>query len=187
MRAKMPEMNTGSTADIAFLLLIFFMVTTTFESDRGLLRKLPEWEEIPKASEVNERNLLPVWINSHNLVMIRGKQLSIPEIREVVREFLQNPENRSDLPDKTLTAIGELGIFPVTRGVISIQNSRETSYETYIHVVSELESAGMELKNDFSRLHFGKNYSELDEAIQNLVRKACPCMISEAEPVGRGD
>jgi len=183
MRAKMPELNTGSTADIAFLLLIFFMVTTTFESDRGLLRKLPEWEELPKPSDVHERNLLPVWINSHNLVMIRGKQSDIRDIRKIAREFLLNPENRSDLPGKPFTSIGALGVIPVTKGVISIQNSRETSYETYIHVVSELESAGMELKNEFSRLRFGKLYSELKEDEQTLVRKACPCMISEAEPV----
>jgi biopolymer transport protein ExbD len=183
MRTKMPELNTGSTADIAFLLLIFFMITTTFESDRGLLRKLPEWEEMPRPSEVYERNLLPVLINSQNLVMIRGKQSDINDIRKITREFLLNPENRTDLPEKPLTSIDGLGMFPVTRGVISIQNSRETNYETYIHVVGELESAGMELKNEFSRLHFGRPFTELGENEQTLVRKAFPCMISEAEPV----
>jgi biopolymer transport protein ExbD len=183
MKTRMPEINTGSTADIAFLLLTFFLVTTTFDQEKGIMRKLPEWEQLPTNIDVRKRNILPVLINSKDQVMIREKLVSFNEIRKITREFLLNPENRSDLPETELKEIGTLGKIPVTKGVISIQNQRETSYETYIHVLNELEGAGRAVKDEFSREQFGKPFEILDIPRQEMVRKARPCMISEADPV----
>jgi biopolymer transport protein ExbD len=184
MKTKVPQINTGSTADIAFLLLIFFLVTTTFEVDKGILRKLPEWEKVPDPKQVNKRNILTVLINSRDQVMIRDRLVRISDIRTVTRDFLLNSGKDPNLPETLDTKIGSFGIIPVTKGIISIQNQRETSYEVYIRVLNEIEKAGQQIKNEFSLGTYGKNYNELPKDAQDLVRKARPCMISEAEPIG---
>lgn len=183
MNHKIPEINTGSTADIAFLLLIFFLLTTTFDVDKGILRKLPEWQTDPGPVDVRQRNIFEIWINASDQVMADGELISVGEIRRRTKEFLVNTENDPDLPEMPLTQIGALGMFHVTKGVISVQNSSETSYEMYIKVINELERAGMELKNEFSMKYFRRTFKDLSAVSQDLVRKARPCMISEAEPV----
>lgn len=182
------SINLGSTADIAFLLLIFFLVVTTISVDKGLIRKLPEPADKPeKAPPVRERNLLVVLINSRDELMVEQQITNINDLREITSEFLTNPHNNEQLPEKLLKDIPNFGTYEVNQGIISLQNDRNTSYGKYIEVMNELVAAGNIVKNEFSQKHFNKSYDQLSKDEKLIVKKAVPIMISEAEPVRIGN
>lgn len=181
----MSEINSSSMADIAFLLLIFFLVATTMNVDTGLPRMLPP---MPRADEeieqdFNVRNVLLVRINQSDRLLVGGEPTDITQLREKTREFLTNPTDDPTLPEKVMRDIPLLGQFPVTAGVISLQNHRSTTYKTYLQVQNELVATYNELRNELSRERFGKLYDNLGEEEQKAIRTAIPLRISEAEPV----
>lgn len=181
-----PEINGGSMADIAFLMLIFFLMVTTMDSEQGLARLLPPIPEKDQKVEdikINRRNLIEVKINSKNTVFAGNKYISdVSEIEEIIVEFLTNPANSEDLPERETTMIEGFGEYPVTKGVISLQNDRSTSYDKYIEVQNVLVRAVNKVRDDFSIQNYGKAYAALDADKQKIVRKAVPQTISEAEP-----
>lgn len=180
-----PGLNTSSTADIAFLLLCYFLMTTTMGSQTGLARRLPP---IPDANaqvqdqKINRRNIILVRINSSNKVFAGSEPIEIPYLKDKVKEFLSNPNNSANLPEKKLELIEGYKEVPVSKGVISLQNDRGTSYSTYIAVQNELVKAVNELRDEFSIANFGKPFVRLSEEEQGWVKKAVPQNISEAEP-----
>ncbi len=184
---KTPEINGGSMADISFLMLIFFLMVSTMDPETGLSRRLPPMP--PEGAQVedlkvNRRNMLDVKINSRNGVMAGGKViLSDAQLEEIVIEFLTNPNDRSDLPSKTVKNIEGFGEYPVSEGVISLQNDRQSSYSKYVEVQNILVRAINKVRNDFSMAHFGETYDELSADKQEIVQDAIPNKISEAEPV----
>ena len=184
---KTPEINGGSMADISFLMLIFFLMVSTMDPETGLSRRLPPMP--PEGAQVedlkvNRRNMLDVKINSRNGVMAGGKViLSDAQLEEIVIEFLTNPNDRSDLPSKTVKNIEGFGEYPVSDGVISLQNDRQSSYSKYVEVQNILVRAINKVRNDFSMAHFGETYDELSADKQEIVQDAIPNKISEAEPV----
>jgi biopolymer transport protein ExbD len=183
---KENEINAGSMADIAFLLLIFFLVTTTMDVDSGIGRKLPPMPtgDIP---EVNKRNILQVLINNKDKLLVNKKEIVLNELRPKVKEFIQNPQNREILPQKKKINIAVLGEIWVSKGIISLKNDQGTSYEMYIKVQNELTAAINELRNEVSNQHFGMNYANLtDKNKLNAIRKAISMAISEAEPENIG-
>lgn len=181
-----PEVNAGSMADIAFLLLIFFLVTTTMDTDSGLVRKLPPWtppSEQDETDKVKERNVYPVLINKHNQLAVRGNLMDVSLLAEGVKEFIKNPGNKADMSDKrTVEDIPFLGTMDVSKGVVSLQNDKGTEYGKYIEVQNELVRAFNELRDELSMAKFGKKYDDITEDQQNAVRKVYPLAISEAEP-----
>lgn len=207
-RRGIPEVNAGSMADIAFLLLIFFLVTTTMDVDTGIIRKLPPPPQGPKQEnmQVNERNVFIVLINPDNLLAIRGNPANVSELRYRVTEFFANPYNKEDLsvqvniqdrlndelnaeePDKELInvykdIISEIGIgVTLTKGVVSLQNDRGTKYGKYIEVQNEIVGAINDLRNDLSMQTWGKEYIHLNKDQQKMVKTIYPFAISEAEP-----
>lgn len=179
------DINAGSMADIAFLLLIFFLVTTTMDVDSGLARQLPAMPDEHARQEetkINKRNSLIVLINSHDRLFAGGEPMDITLLKDKVKEFILNPADKPSLPEKAVKEIEGFGPYPVSKGVVSLQNDRGTSYNAYIQVQNELVKAYNEVRNDFSIQHFGRLYSTLDEAHQKIVRQAIPQNISEAEP-----
>jgi biopolymer transport protein ExbD len=96
------EINAGSMADIAFLLLIFFLVTTTMDTDSGILRQLPPPipKDAPEPPPVKEKNVYVVLVNSRDQLLVEGELMDINQLKEGTREFLTNPDNRDDLPEK---------------------------------------------------------------------------------------
>ncbi|HRZ96365.1 MAG TPA: biopolymer transporter ExbD [Paludibacter sp.] len=189
-KRKTSEINSSSMADIAFLLLIFFLVTTSMGSTTGLTRRLPPPlppdQDIPPV-DINKRNLFVVKINSQNQLLVQGTEISVKELRAKTKEFIRNDANELTLPVKSKVTIPLIGEMEITKEhVISLQNDVDTQYQAYIEVQNELVAAYSELRNELSKSKFGKEYSELDEAHQKAIQAAYPQKISEAEPKNYG-
>ena len=185
MGKKTPEINSSSTADIAFLLLCYFLMTTTMDQDLGLQRRLPPMPDKNQKVEdqkVNRRNIIVVKINSADRLLAGTEPMHVSQLKDKIKEFLENPQNNPNLPEKEEIDIEGFGKAMVSKGVISLQNDRGTSYEAYIAVQNELVKAVNELRDAWAMNNFGKPYLSLDEEKQGIVRKAVPQNISEAEP-----
>mgnify|MGYP001781187773 FL=1 len=190
---KTPEVRADSQADIAFLLLIFFLVATTMNTDTGIARVLPPMPPEDQQQEeikVKERNLFLVFINGRGDIMAgaAGKQepIALSQLKERAKEFIVNPMDDPDLPERTDKEIelanGGKWVYPVSEGVISLQTTRDTNYQSYIMVQNELTRAFNEVRDEVAIRKFGSKYSELTEDERNAVAKAVPLKISEAEP-----
>ena len=191
-KRKVPAMNATSSADIAFMLLIFFLITTSMDTDKGLARRLPP--PVPKDQKKNEemdikkRNILVVLINSNNQILCNNEFIDIKQLREKVRTFIENPYNDEHMPEKTEVDVPYFGKQMVTKNhVISLQNDRGTEYQAYIDVQNELAGAYNELRDEVSKKKFGKAFADLDEDQQKAVQMIYPQKISEAEPKNYGD
>ncbi len=188
-RRELQEINAGSMADIAFLLLIFFLVATTMDIDSGLSRKLPPMPDKnqPKDdSKIKERNVFVVLINSHNKLLVEGQPMQIRDLKDKAKEFIANPLDKANLPEKKMTEIKYFGNYPVSKGIVSLQNDRGTNYKTYLAVQNELVAAYNELREELSMQKFGKPFDELKEDQKKSIRKIYPQRISEAEPKNIG-
>tara|TARA_B100000886_G_scaffold133702_1_gene90249 strand:+ start:221 stop:844 length:624 start_codon:yes stop_codon:yes gene_type:complete len=201
-RRSAPEVNAGSMADIAFLLLIFFLVTTTIETDSGINRKLPPMDEIIDPPIIKERNIFTVVVNKNNQILVEEKPMDLRDIRKEAVAFLDNggglgdeacnycqgnkDRSSSDNPEKA---------------IISLKNDRETDYKVYISVQNELVAAYNELRNrEFIRLYPSENmsYVEADKKYSDprsdktvkeklkeklfVIKTLYPMKLSEAEP-----
>ncbi|MBR2457046.1 MAG: biopolymer transporter ExbD [Bacteroidaceae bacterium] len=187
-KRSMPGINSSSTADIAFMLLIFFLTTTSMDTDRGLARRLPNPPD-PNVKQnddiiVKERNVLQVRLNKDNQLMVGSEYLDIKQLRAKAKEFVANPNNDENLPEKHLKNIPLLGgdCMITEKHVISVQNDVGTSYQAYIDVQNELVAAYNELRNELANEKFGMDYIECSEDEQKAIRDFYPQKISEAEP-----
>ena len=170
---------------MAFLLLCFFMMTTTMDQDKGLQRRLPPMPDPNQKVEdqkVNRRNIIVVKINSADRLLAGSEPMDVSQLKDKIKEFLTNPNNDANLPEKEEIEIENFGPCMVSKGVISLQNDRGTSYQAYMAVQNELVKAVNELRDDFAMANFAKLYSKCNEEEQEIVRKAVPQNISEAEP-----
>lgn len=189
-RRELQPINAGSMADIAFLLLTFFLMTTTMDIDTGLPRLLPPMPENEQETqtEIKERNAFVVLINKYDQVFVETKVVDISEIRELAKEFILNPNDDPNLSEKQMEYVDLFGNIEVSKGVISIQNDISTSYGKYIEVQNELAAAVNDLRNELCMQKFARRYDELnqfnegDNRIIEAVKKAIPMPISEAEP-----
>lgn len=187
MSRKTPEVPAASLADIAFMLLIFFLVTTTMDVDSGLERRLPQWVEEKQDEEVDvkERNVFVVLVNRNNDLLVESEWTNISELREKAKEFMANPADDESLPEKEPKEVPFFGEVMVTKGVISLSNDLDTKYGTYIAVQNELVAAINELRDELAKSKFQKSYVDLDSEQQDAIREIYPSRISEAEPKQR--
>ncbi len=189
-KRKVPGLNATSTADISFILLIFFLVTTSMDTDTGLARRLPpppENENSEAEIDVKERNVLNVKVNSLGQIMVNGDMLDISLLCDRAKEFVKNENNDPNLPEKHAKNIPLLGMCAVTdKHVISVQTDRGTSYNVYFQIQNELVRAYNELRDELSKAKFGKLYANLTEEQQEAIRGYYPQKISEAEPKNYG-
>lgn len=170
------EINAGSMADIAFLLLIFFLVTTTISEDRGILVKLPPVIlDPPPIMDFHERNVFTVFINANNELLVKGQLLSKDKLKQQAKLFISNPFKDSKMAENPIKA------------VISLKNDRGTSYSTYILIYNELKSAYSELWEEMALKRYNKTYQELHQAQSKSIRDAIPLVILEAESTAFGD
>lgn len=171
-RRTAPAVNASSMADIAFLLLIFFLVTTTIDTDKGIRVKLPPWtyEPIDISVKVKKRNLLSVKINSKNELLVRGEALTVANLKEQTKEFISNPNKTDKFAESA------------DRAIISLQNDRGTEYKTYLAVYNELRAAYNELWDEKAMKDYNQLYVNLSTDKKKKIRSAIPLVISEAEP-----
>jgi len=187
MAREIQEINAGSMADIAFLLLIFFLITTTMDVDSGITRKLPPYEkDITKTPPIKERNVLVVLVNSRDELMVENELMDISRLRETAKEFIANPKDLPNLPEKKVENVKYIGEYPISKQVISLRNDRGTTYGMYIKVQNELTAAYNELRDELSKQYFGVKFDKLDEDHQNAILQIYPNHISEAEPKNVG-
>ncbi len=185
MARKAPEINAGSMADIAFLLLIFFLVTTTMDVDTGITRKLPPPVEEPDQDiDVKERNVMKVLVNNQDRLMVNGKFLDISMLKNEAKKFMAIHPDNPEFPEVAPKFIEELNREIMTsKGIISLKNDRGTSYQMYIAVQNELAAAFSEMKDELSINLFGLKYTQLvNEDMKKGINHAVPIRISEAEP-----
>jgi biopolymer transport protein ExbD len=188
MARPLGEINASSMADIAFLLLIFFLVTTTMNVDTGLARMLPPMpeEKTDDTPPMKERNVFMVLVNKSDRLLVEGQPMDVTSLREKAKEFIVNPKEDINLSESTTIEVDFFGVVNVSKGVISLQNDRGTSYNMYMKVQNELVAAYNELREEVSRRQFNKPYKDLNEEQKNAVQKVYPQRISEAEPKSIG-
>ena len=193
-KRKTPDINASSQADIAFLLLVFFLVATTMNTDKGLLRTLPPMppEDIKvEDQKVKDRNVLLVFVNAQGNIMAGDKEMDIYGLKDKTKEFILNVNDDENLPEKAPTEIempdGTKWTYEVSKGVVSLQTTRDTNYETYIMVQNELTRAFNEVRNEVAMSKFQREFTELNDEEKSVIIDAVPLKISEAEPrkVGR--
>lgn len=192
-KRKVPEVNSSSQADIAFSLLIFFLVATTMNTDTGLARVLPPMppeNQIQDDVKVKERNLFLVSVSAGGAILAGTESdrasIDLHQLTAKAKDFILNPMNDENLPEKQDKEIelpdGSKWVYPVSQGVISLQTTRDTDYQIYIKVQNELARAFNEVRNEAAMRKFGSKFSELSEGERNAVIEAVPLKISEAEP-----
>ena len=184
-KRKTPGLNTQSTADIAFLLLCYFLMVSTMDQQSGLIRRLPQMPDKNQKVEdtkVNKRNIIIVKINSQDRLFAGDQLMDVSQLKDKIKEFITNPADDPNLPEREVKAIEGFGDYPVSKGVISLQNDRGTSYNAYIAVQNELVKAVNEVRDDFCKQNFGRVFVACTDAQQKIAKEAVPMNISEAEP-----
>lgn len=203
-RRNVPEVNAGSMADIAFLLLIFFLVTTTFQEDAGITRKLPPMPpEGVTPPIIKQKNLFTVLVNKNNDLLVEEEVMELKDLREAAIDFLDNGGGTNEKGQPCTYCNGkknpESSDHP-NKAIISVRNDRETQYGTFLSVQNELVGAYNTLRNREAVRMFGKNMSftkmdsilahpqTTDKALieslktkMDTIRKMYPLKISEAE------
>jgi len=170
------EVNAGSMADIAFLLLIFFLVTTTIAEDKGVLVKLPPWSnEEPDIAKLNERNVYSILVNADDQLLVRGEPKNLRDLRADTKNFIINPEKRSDMAERP------------DKAIVSLKNDRGTHYNIYLEVYNEIKAAYNELRDEEAYRRHGKAFEFLTKNDARAIRAAIPLVISEAEPTAFGE
>ncbi len=168
------DINAGSMADIAFLLLIFFLVTTTMDIDKGIYTRLPEWDEEFEDVKLNKRNVLDVLINSRDQLLVKGELFDIKNLKKEAKKHIDNNKRDPNYSDSPKDA------------VVSLKNDRGTSYDIYIQVQNELKAAYREIWDREGMRRYGKVYGDLKREQKKAIRKDYPRKFSEAEPEDLG-
>lgn len=199
-RGAPPEVNAGSMADIAFLLLIFFLVTTTIGVDQGINRKLPPFQENPEVPPINERNIMTVLVNMHDQLLVEDNLMDIKNLRETAIKFLEN--NGDGTCTYCKGSKDPSSSDNPTKAVISLSNDGRTSYKMYLAVQNELVAAYNILRDRECKRRYGITFTELDYLFNDpaskgkysdkeieefgekvkVIQELFPQRLSEAEP-----
>lgn len=198
-----PEVNAGSMADIAFLLLIFFLVTTTIETDSGISRKLPPIDENITPPDIKEKNIFIVLINKDDQLLVEDDPMEVADLRERAMQFIDNGGGvGQEACDYCQGAGDPTSSDNPQKAVISLQNDRATSYKTYIAVQNELVAAYNELRDREAQRLYGQSYYTMEKNFADaswrgnkeklkeqldVIKNMYPQILSEAEPKKKGD
>lgn len=169
-RKGAPEVNAGSMADIAFLLLIFFLVTTTIETDAGLDRMLPPFEPPDTDVVIKQKNIFVVNINKYGQLLVEEQLMDIRDLRAAAIAFLDNGGSPTGTPDYCNYCKGkrdEKSSDSPQKAIISLKNDRETTYSTYITVQNELVAAYNDLRNREAKRLYGRDFTEMESEYLN--------------------
>lgn len=201
-RRENAEINAGSMADIAFLLLIFFLVTTTMDVDSGIARKLPEKTDQQSDVIVKEKNVLDIVVNRNNQLLVENEYVKVTDIKRLAMKFIDNGGGLGtpidDKPGEPCDYCGgakdpNSSDHP-TKAVISLQSDRGTTYGMYVSIQNEIEAAYNQLRNDLALRRYGRSYDALlqdysDNPIESIkvkiddLKDKYPQIITEPEPI----
>ena len=186
---KPPTLNAMQTADMAFIMLCFFMMVTTMGSEFGLIRQLPPWVEHnpnDKGDKINERNVLVVRISAQNNLLVNNEYMEMSQLRAKAKDFFNINNSGDKYPEKETVELPYLGSININKtAIVSLQNDRGTAYRTYIQAQNELSAAINELRDEFSLQRFAARYENLTPEQQDVIGNQIYKMaISEAEPRG---
>lgn len=173
-RKRLPEINAGSMADIAFLLLIFFLVATTMDADKGIFRKIPEKNADASPIELHDRNVFDININKNNEILVGDDIIQLHDLHSLVLEFIDNGGGK-DANGKLCDWChgrkkAHLSDHP-TKAFISIASDRNANYETYVTVLDQVNLAYNKLRNQLAYKMYGKNYQLLEEEFKKTKNK----------------
>ena len=169
-RKGAPEVNAGSMADIAFLLLIFFLVTTTIETDAGLDRMLPPIEPPDTDVVIKQKNIFTVSINKSGQLLVEEELMNLENLRDAAIAFLDNGGAPAGSPEYCNYCQGKRDASSSDnpqKAIISLKNDRETAYKTYITVQNELVGAYNDLRNRESRRLYNRDFTEMESEYLN--------------------
>jgi len=202
-RRENSEINAGSMADIAFLLLIFFLVTTTMDVDSGIARKLPEKSEETPEVTIKEKNVLDIVVNRKNQILVEGDQyVQVTDIKKIAMDFIDNGGGESasidGQPGKPCDyckgAKDPASSDHPSKAIISLQSDRGTTYGMYVSIQNEIEAAYNELRNVYSLDKYSRSYKDLlkdykdnpSESLKDKIdflKDSYPQIITEPEPI----
>lgn len=185
---RLPGIDALSTANIVFLVMLFFIVLCSTNADTGIERRLPPAIDADnKPEKIAPRNLLCIYITSNDELYCNGRLTAFGDLRAFVKRFVDNPSNNPGLPEKSKVVLPEFGVHYITdKHVISVQCERNTKYQAYIDVQNELNAAYNDLRNELALRTWSKNFDNLTESQQLAVCQYYPIHISEAEPFLKG-
>jgi biopolymer transport protein ExbD len=183
-KRKILPINSSSSADIAFLLLTFFLVTSSFDPKTGIygkMKPLVVQETLKKRIDIQERNLLVFTIDANNRLIYNKEEIFVKNIRNLVKTFVSNPDNVDFLPEKKMTEIPEIGIYPVTfKHIISLEINRKSTYEVYLSVLGEISAAYSELRHEAARDIFHTSFERLTAEQKSAFQMIYPMRVAES-------
>jgi biopolymer transport protein ExbD len=185
-KRKIPQINSSSTADIAFLLLIFFLITSSFDSMTGIYRKMSpaQAEEVlQKKRDIEGRNLLEIVIDKDNGIRYGEQTLTLPDLKSIVKTFIDNPNDVDFLSQKEEKEIAGIGNYRISsKHNILLETSRDARYQTYLSVLNAMTGAYNELRNEAALVLWKQPFDRLTPEQKTAVREIYPQHISEKEP-----
>lgn len=175
-KRETPEIPSASMADIAFLLLIFFMVTTTIDVDTGIGLVLPPPVDpnSPPPPPIKQRNVLRILVNSAGQVLVNDEESSIPMIREIVKKHTTNNGADPRFAEST------------DKALLSVKVDRQTSYDIFMKVYDEINMGYLELRRSYASQTFGTPYERLSDSQKKATDDKYKKKISFAEPEQSG-
>jgi biopolymer transport protein ExbD len=181
-KRDIPELNTTSTADISFMLLIFFLVTSSMDTDKGMTRQLPPPEDETQEEEliVKRRNVMQLKLDADNRLTCNGEDITTDELTQRVREFVANTSDDPEMPEKSEREVNLIGRCRVSdRHVIFIEADRKTTYNAYFEMENAIVRGYNELRNELSQRYFSKDFAQCTQEQRDAVSMVYPQRISE--------
>lgn len=178
----MPQLNTTSTADISFMLLIFFLVTSSMDTDKGLTSQLPPPEDTTEQQEqeVKKRNVLELRLDADDVLTCNGETIGNDELTKRVEDFVANVSDAADLPEKSEREVHLIGRCRVSdRHIITIEADRETTYNAYFEMQNAIARGYNNLRDRLARSRFGHAYALCSQEERDAVAMVYPKRISE--------
>jgi biopolymer transport protein ExbD len=182
-KRRVPSLNTTATADISFMLLIFFLVTSSMDSDKGLPRQLPppENEQVEQELKVKERNVLRIALNADDQLTCNEEPITAEALTKRVADFVANAADDPSLPEKSTRELNYFGRCQVSdRHVLLLQVDRQTSYDAYFQMQNAIARAYNQLRNDLALRQFHRPYAKCSPEQRNAIALVYPQRISEA-------
>jgi biopolymer transport protein ExbD len=188
-RKEVPALNTTSTADISFMLLIFFLVTSSMDTDKGLPRQLPPPDDSTEQQEVEvkKRNVLELRLDKEDRLTCNGEPINTTELTARVAEFVMNKSDDAQLPEKSEREVHLLGRCRVSdRHLITVEADRLTTYNAYFEMQNAVVRGYAKARNELALQHFGHSLAQCSQEERDALAMVYPQRISETMPVADG-